>query len=80
MGLFILGIFVGFIIWFFVEELYLGKGTPLLVGEELPENPDENMNTYVIINSLGEKEYIMSSKTMDELLEEISKNQGKCIS
>lgn len=46
---------------------------PKLIGELPKDINNVSMHTYTIINSLGEKEFIMTSLSMEELLTELDK-------
>ena len=66
---FLIGIIVGYFISRLIKIRVRIKNTPLVVEKESSKAP---IKTYTIINSDGEKEIIMTTKSMSELLSELN--------
>ena len=66
---FLIGIIVGYFISKLIKIRIRVKNTPLVVKNESSKAPTK---TYTIINSDGEKEIIMTTKSMSELLSELN--------
>lgn len=66
---FLIGMIVGYFISKLIKIRIRVKNTPLVVKNESSKTPTK---TYTIINSDGEKEIIMTTKSMSELLSELN--------
>lgn len=66
---FLIGMIVGYFISKLIKIRIRVKNTPLVVENESSKAPTK---TYTIINSDGEKEIIMTTKSMSELLSELN--------
>lgn len=66
---FLIGMIVGYFISKLIKIRIRVKNTPLVVKNEFSKAPTK---TYTIINSDGEKEIIMTTKSMSELLSELN--------
>lgn len=66
---FLIGMIVGYFISRLIKIRIRIKNTPLVVEKESSKAP---IKTYTIINSDGEKEIIMTTKSMSELLSELN--------
>ena len=66
---FLIGMIVGYFISRLIKIRVRIKNTPLVVEKESSKAP---IKTYTIINSDGEKEIIMTTKSMSELLSELN--------
>ena len=66
---FLIGMIVGYCISKLIKIRIRVKNTPLVVENESSKAPTK---TYTIINSDGEKEIIMTTKSMSELLSELN--------
>ena len=66
---FLIGMIVGYFIFRLIKIRIRVKNTPLVVEKESSKAP---IKTYTIINSDGEKEIIMTTKPMSELLSELN--------
>ena len=66
---FLIGMIVGYFISKLIKIRIRVKNTPLVVKNESSKAPTK---TYTIINSDGEKEIIMTTKSMSELLSELN--------
>lgn len=66
---FLIGMIVGYFISKLIKIRIRIKNTPLVVEKESSKAPTK---TYTIINSDGEKELIMTTKSMSELLSELN--------
>lgn len=66
---FLIGMIVGYFISRLIKIRIRIKNTPLVVENEASKAP---IKTYTIINSNGEKEIIMTTKSKSELLSELN--------
>lgn len=66
---FLTGMIVGYFISRLIKIRIRIKNTPLVVENKASKAP---IKTYTIINSDGEKEIIMTTKSMSELLSELN--------
>ena len=66
---FLIGMIVGYFIFRLIKIRIRVKNTPLVVEKESSKAP---IKTYTIINSDGEKEIIMTTKSKSELLSELN--------
>lgn len=66
---FLIGMIIGYFISGLIKIRIRIKNTPLVVEKESSKAP---IKTYTIINSDGEKEIIMTTKSMSELLSELN--------
>ena len=66
---FLIGMIVGYFISRLIKIRIRIKNTPLVVENEASKG---HIKTYTVINSDGEKEIIMTTKSMSELLSELN--------
>lgn len=63
---------IAYIIGGFIPILLYLTYTPSKVEGTIDKTAPETLNTYVIINKNGDKEYIKTSKTKEELIAELN--------